>query len=261
MKPPTPPPRWLPVTATIGLVALALPLVGLLQRMPWSNLIELLGTATVRDALRVSLTVSMAATVASVVLGLPIAILLARHEFRGIRFVRTLVLLPMVLPPVVGGTALLFALGRRGLVGGWLDRWFGVQLAFSSVGAVVAATFVAMPFFVLSVETALRQAGTDVEEVAATLGAGPTTTLWRVTLPRLRGALAAGAALSWARALGEFGATITFAGNLPGRTQTLPVATFVALESDPEAALALSLLLLVVAFGVLFAMRGRLGTR
>lgn len=261
MKPPTPPSRWLRVVGALGVTLLALPLIGLLQRMPWSSLTDLLGSAAVVDALRVSLVVSIAATVVSAAFGLPLALLLARHTFRGARFVRVAVMVPMVLPPVVGGTALLFALGRRGLVGQWLDQWFGIQLPFTTTGAVVAATFVAMPFFVITVESALRQAGTDAEEAAATLGASPTLTLLRVTLPRLRGAMAAGAALTWARALGEFGATVTFAGNLPGETQTLPLATFVALESRPEQALALSLVLLAIAFIVLFALRDRLATR
>lgn len=261
MRPPVGPQNWLRVGAGIGVFVLALPLVGLLQRVPWSALPDLLTSDTVLDALRVSLVVSLSATALSVLLGLPVALLLARYDFRGARAVRTVVMLPMVLPPVVGGTALLFALGRRGFVGQWLDDWFGIRLPFTTAGAIIAATFVAMPFFVISVEAALRQAGTDEEEAAATLGAGPATTLWRITLPRLRGGLAAGAALTWARALGEFGATITFAGNLPGRTQTLPLATFVALESRPEEALALSLVLLVLAFGVLFALRGRLTVR
>ena len=166
----------------------------------------------------------------------------------------------MVLPPVVGGTALLFALGRRGLVGQWLDRWFGLTLPFTLSGAIVAATFVALPFYVIAVEGALRTARReldDLEGIASTLGAPPFTVLRRITLPRLLPAMGAGLALAWARALGEFGATITFAGNLPGRTQTLPLATFLALQSEPERALALSLVMLVVALAVLLPMRDR----
>jgi molybdate transport system permease protein len=163
----------------------------------------------------------------------------------------------MVLPPVVGGTALLFALGRRGLVGQWLDRWFDITLPFTMAGAVVAATFVALPFYVMTVEGALRTMGDDLEQMAGTLGAPPLTVLRRITLPRLLPAMGAGLALAWARALGEFGATITFAGNLPGRTRTLPLATFQALESDPEAALALSLVLLAVSLVVLLPTRDR----
>jgi len=157
----------------------------------------------------------------------------------------------------VGGTALLFALGRRGLVGQWLDRWFDITLPFTMTGAVVAATFVALPFYVMTVEGALRTMGDDLEQMAGTLGASPLTVLRRITLPRLLPAMGAGLALAWARALGEFGATITFAGNLPGRTRTLPLATFQALESDPEAALALSLVLLAVSLVVLLPTRDR----
>jgi molybdate transport system permease protein len=194
------------------------------------------------------------------VLGTPLAWALGRTDLPGRRIVRALVVLPMVLPPVVGGTALLFALGRRGLVGQWLDRWFGLTLPFTLSGAIVAATFVALPFYVIAVEGALRTARReldDLEGIASTLGAPPFTVLRRITLPRLLPAMGAGLALAWARALGEFGATITFAGNLPGRTQTLPLATFLALQSEPERALALSLVMLVVALAVLLPMRDR----
>ena len=171
---------------------------------------------------------------------------------------RALVLLPMVLPPVVGGIALLFALGRRGLVGEWLDEFFGITLPFTTAGAIVAASFVALPFFVITVEAALRQTDVRLEEAAATLGASRWYTFRRVTVPAITPALIAGTALAWARALGEFGATITFAGNLQGRTQTLPLATFLSLESGrPEEALALSLVLLVVSLAVLISMRDR----
>jgi molybdate transport system permease protein len=236
---------------------LTLPLVGLLQRAPWSDLGALLTERSVTDALRVSMTVSISATIACVVLGLPLAWTMARVEIPFPRLVRALVVLPMVLPPVVGGTALLFALGRRGLAGQWLDAWFGITLPFTTAGAVVAATFVALPFFVTTVEAGLRQAGTDLDEAAATLGAGRWATFVHVTLPTVRPAIGAGIALAWARALGEFGATITFAGNLPGRTRTLPLETFVALERDPEAAIAISMVLLAVSLFVLIAMRER----
>jgi molybdate transport system permease protein len=162
-----------------------------------------------------------------------------------------------VLPPVVGGTALLFALGRRGLFGTWLDRWFGLTLPFTTAGAVVAATFVALPFFVTTVESALREEGIGLDEAAAVSGADPWSTFVHVTLPTMRSAIAAGAALSWARALGEFGATITFAGSLGGRTRTLPIETFLALEQDPETAIAISILLLAISLSVLVVLRGR----
>jgi molybdate transport system permease protein len=211
----------------------------------------------VLDSLRVSLTVSAMAAAIVVVLGTPLAWMLARVDIPLRRLVRALVILPMVLPPVVGGTALLFALGRRGLVGQWLDRWFDITLPFTMAGAVVAATFVALPFYVMTVEGALRTMGDDLEQMAGTLGTPPLTVLRRITLPRLLPAMGAGLALAWARALGEFGATITFAGNLPGSTRTLPLATFQALESDPEAALALSLVLLAVSLVVLLPTRDR----
>ena len=254
---PTRAPRSVLVVAVLGIAFLALPVVGLLQRAPWSSLDDLLGRRAVLDALRVSLTVSAVAAAIVVVLGTPLAWMLVRVDIPMRRLVRALVVLPMVLPPVVGGTALLFALGRRGLVGQWLDRWFDITLPFTMAGAVVAATFVALPFYVMTVEGALRTMGDDLEQMAGTLGAPPLTVLRRITLPRLLPAMGAGLALAWARALGEFGATITFAGNLPGRTRTLPLATFQALESDPEAALALSLVLLAVSLVVLLPTRDR----
>ena len=252
--------RLLLTLAGLAVVLLVLPILGLLQRMPWSSLPDLLADDVTLDALRVSLVVSLIAAMFALVLGTPLAWALGRTDLPGRRIVRALVVLPMVLPPVVGGTALLFALGRRGLVGQWLDRWFGLTLPFTLSGAIVAATFVALPFYVIAVEGALRTARReldDLEGIASTLGAPPFTVLRRITLPRLLPAMGAGLALAWARALGEFGATITFAGNLPGRTQTLPLATFLALQSEPERALALSLVMLVVALAVLLPMRDR----
>ena len=251
------PPVLLVIIAALALGLLALPLIGMLQRMPWSTLGEVLGESSVADAIRVSAIVSVAATCLCVVLGLPLAWVLARVEFRGRRVVRALVLLPMVLPPVVGGTALLFALGRRGLFGQWLDDWFGITLPFTTGGAVVAATFVSLPFFVIAVESALNQLDHTYEETASSLGATPLRTFRAVTLPMVRPAIFAGAALSWARALGEFGATITFAGDSPGRTRSLPLEIFIALETQPERALVLSFLLVAVSLVVLIGLRGR----
>ncbi len=250
-------PRSVVAVAATAVLLLALPVLALVQRAPWSELTSLLTRREVVDALGVSLVVSLLAAAIVLVLGTPLAWILARVDLPLRRLVRALVLLPMVLPPVVGGTALLFALGRRGLFGQWLDRWFDLTLPFTTAGAVVAATFVALPFYVVTVEGALRTSGEDLEQVASTLGAGPVAVLRRITLPRLLPAMGAGLALAWARALGEFGATITFAGNLPGRTQTLPLATFQALESDPEAAIALSLVLLAVSLAVLVPTRDR----
>jgi molybdate transport system permease protein len=249
-----------PVGVLAGAAALffALPLVGLLQRAGWSSLWEDLSTPAARDALRLSLECSLWATALSVLFGVPLAWVLARGEFRGRALLRALVLLPMVLPPVVGGVALLYAFGRsNGLVGPWLYDTFGLQLTFSKTGVVLAETFVAMPFLVLTVEGGLRAIDGRYEDAAATLGAGRWTTFRRVTLRFLAPSLAAGAALAWARALGEFGATITFAGNITGRTQTTPLAVYLLLETQPTAAVALSLVLLAVSVVVLVSMRDR----
>jgi molybdate transport system permease protein len=215
----------------------------------------------VGTALRLSLECSVAAVALSVVLGVPLAWMLARVRFPGQPLVRALVTLPMVLPPVVGGVALLLAFGRRGFVGQALERLTGVTLPFTTAGAVLAEAFVAMPFLVVAVEAGIRQVDRRYEEAAATLGAGPWTRFWRVTLPLIAPSLGAGAALCWARALGEFGATITFAGNFPGRTQTMPLAVYIALETNPDGAVALSLILLAVSLVVLVGLRHRwLGT-
>ncbi len=193
----------------------------------------------------------------SVVFGVPLAWVLARVRVPGMAVVRALVTLPLVLPPVVGGVALLLAFGRNGVLGRYLDSWFGVTLPFTTAGVVMAETFVAMPFLVVTVEGALRSADRDFEEAAATLGASPSEVFRRVTLPLIRPSLTAGAVLCWARALGEFGATITFAGNYPGTTQTMPLAVFNALQTNPESAIALALVLLVVAVVVLTGLRKR----
>ncbi|GAA2126567.1 ABC transporter permease [Streptomyces synnematoformans] len=245
------------VPALLGLAFLVLPLVALLLRAPWSSMPELLTSAEVWQALRLSLVCATAATALSLVVGVPLAWLLARVEFPGRGLVRALVTLPLVLPPVVGGVALLMALGRNGVVGRWLDDWFGVTLPFTTAGVVVAEAFVAMPFLVIAVEGTLRAADPRYEEAAATLGAGRFTAFRRVTLPLVAPGIAAGAVLAWARALGEFGATITFAGNFPGRTQTMPLSVYLALQRDPEAAIALSLVLLAVSVAVLAGLRDR----
>lgn len=243
--------------ALLALAFLVLPLVALLIRAPWSAMPDLLGSPAVWQALRLSLICATAATAVSVVLGVPLAWVLARVEFPGRGLVRALVTLPLVLPPVVGGVALLMALGRNGVAGRWLDSWFGLTLPFTTTGVVVAEAFVAMPFLVISVEGTLRAANARYEEAARTLGASRFTAFRRVTLPLVAPGVAAGAVLAWARALGEFGATITFAGNFPGRTRTMPLAVYLALHSDPEAAIALSLVLLAVSVAVLAALRDR----
>jgi molybdate transport system permease protein len=200
---------------------------------------------------------STCATVVALVLGVPLAWVQARVEYRGRSIVRALTMLPMVLPPVVGGVALLLAFGRRGLVGQWLDRWFGIRLPFSTAGVVLAEAFVAMPFLLLAVEAGFRSVGTGLEDAARTLGARPWTVFRRVTLPLVRPALVAGTALCWARAIGEFGATITFAGNVRGRTETMPLAIYLSLQNDPRAAVTSGLVLLAVSVVVLATMRNR----
>ncbi|MFC7635226.1 MULTISPECIES: ABC transporter permease [Streptomyces] len=250
-------PLPLMLPALVGLAFLLMPLLALLIRAPWRTLPEQLTSAEVWQALRLSLVSATAATAVSLVLGVPLAWLLARTDFPGRRLVRALVTLPLVLPPVVGGVALLLALGRGGVIGRWLDAWFGITLPFTTVAVVVAEAFVAMPFLVISVEGTLRAADPRYEEAAATLGASRFTAFRRVTLPMIAPGVAAGAVLAWARALGEFGATITFAGNFPGRTQTMPLAVYLALHHDPDAAIVLSLVLLAVSIAVLAGLRDR----
>ncbi|MFG3346153.1 ABC transporter permease [Streptomyces sp. NPDC048018] len=251
------PPLLLALPAIVAVAFLALPLAGILVRTEWSELADHLGSPGTVQALKLSLLVSLWALGLSLVLGIPLAWLLARVPFPGKAIVRSLVLLPMVLPPTVGGVALLLAFGRRGLLGPWLEDTFGITLPFHTSGAVVAATFVAMPFLVISLEGALGGLRPRYEETAASLGASPLRVFLTVTLPMVAPGVVAGAALTWARALGEFGATITFAGNLPGTTQTLPLQVYLLLQDEPEAATSVSLLLLAIAMGVLVALRGR----
>lgn len=254
---PSRPPGLLVALAIAGLAVVALPLLGLLVRTPWSELPQLLASEIVTEALRLSLVTSLAAAALSLVVGVPVAWLLARTEFPGRSLVRGIVILPMVLPPVVGGAALLFAFGRRGIVGESIYEATGLLLPFSIWGAILASTFIALPFLVLTVEGGLRNLDPRFEAAAATLGARRWTVFRKVTVPMVGPSLVAGLVLAWARALGEFGATITFAGNLQGRTQTMPLAVFVALESDRGAAIALSLILVAVSLTVLVLLRDR----
>jgi molybdate transport system permease protein len=240
------------VVGIVGLtVFFVLPLLGLLWRAPWSDVGAVLGDENARAALRLSLVCSLSATALSVLFGLPIAWLIARTEFWGRSVVRALAVLPLVLPPVVGGVALFYAFGRRGLVGQWLEQAFGFELPFTVWAAILAETFVAMPFFIITVEGALRGLDTRYEDAAATYGAGRWTVMRRVTLPMIGPSMVAGMALTWARALGEFGATITFAGNFQGRTQTLPLAIYLAFENNEPAGIVLSLVLVAVSILVL----------
>lgn len=240
-----------------GMALLILPLVGLVVEAPWQRVRELATDPGVAAALRLSLITSLSALALSTVLGVPIAWMFARREFRGKRIVRALTVLPMVLPPVVGGVALLLAFGRRGFLGAPLDALTGVSLPFTTAGVVVAETFVAMPFLIVTVESGLRVADRRFEDAAATLGANRWTIFRRVTLPMIAPSLGAGMALCWARALGEFGATITFAGNLSGRTQTMPLAVYLELQTQPDVAYLLSLILLVISVTVLVLLRDR----
>jgi molybdate transport system permease protein len=250
------PPALLAALAIVGVAFFILPLAGLLARAPWQTALGDLTTPEALTALRLSFVVSVAATLLALLLGVPLAWIYARVPFRGRDVVRALTTLPMILPPVVGGVALLFAFGRRGLFGPALDA-IGIRLPFTTFGAILAATFVAMPFLVLTVEAGLRSMDRRYEDAARTLGAGRWLVFRRVTLPLIAPSVYAGAVLCWARALGEFGATITFAGNLPGTTQTLPLAVYIALETRPEVAIMLSLVLLAVSLAVLIAMRDR----
>ncbi|MEL3950633.1 ABC transporter permease [Streptomyces sp. LNU-CPARS28] len=250
-------PFVLAVPALLAVAFLLMPLVGVLARTEWGQLGDHLSSPGVTEALKLSLVVSFWTLGLSLLLGVPLAWLLARVPFPGKALVRSLVLLPMVLPPTVGGVALLLGFGRRGLLGPWLEDTFGVVLPFHTSGAVVAATFVSMPFLVISLEGAIAGLRPSYEETAASLGASPARVFRTVTLPMVAPGLAAGAALTWARALGEFGATITFAGNLPGTTQTLPLQVYLLLQDSPEAATSVSLLLLAIAMAVLVALRGR----
>jgi molybdate transport system permease protein len=234
-----------------------LPVLGLIVRTPWSRVIEVLGSETAREALRLSLVVATLAAALAFAMGFPLAWVLARGSFRGKTLVRAVVVLPLVMPPVVAGVALLAAFGRRGIVGSWLYDWFGWQLTFTTGATVLAATFVSFPLAVLALEAGLRGLDDRLEDAASTLGASRWYVLRRVTVPMLRPQIAAALVLSWARALGEFGATITFAGNLQGRTQTLPLAVFERLQTDQEAAFAISMLLIAIAFAVILALRGR----
>ena len=249
-------PAWLIAPAAVGALFLVLPLAAMLTRVEWGNFFGLISSGSSVAALKLSLRTSSASTVLCVLFGVPLAMVLARTTFRGQQLLRSLVLLPLVLPPVVGGIALLYTFGRRGLLGHTFEV-LGIQVAFSTTAVVMAQTFVALPFLVVSLEGALRTAGGRYEAVASTLGARPTTVFRRVTLPLVLPGLVSGAVLSFARSLGEFGATITFAGSLQGVTRTLPLEIYLQRETDADAAVALSLVLVIVAVVVIGFARGR----
>ena len=248
-------PTPLLVPALIAILFLLLPLAGLLIRAPWGRLGAALSGTDATQALTLSLWTATVSTAISIIIGVPLAWVLARSSFPGQRLLRALVTLPLVLPPVVGGVALLLAFSRTGVVGRYLDSWFGLTIPFTPLAVVMAETFVAMPFLIITVEGAFRSADQGFEEAAATLGARRMTVFRRITIPMIAPSLGAGAVLCWARALGEFGATITFAGSFPGQTETMPIAVYYALENDPDAAIALSLVLLLVSVAVLVSLR------
>lgn len=247
-------PGWVYGIAIAGLAVIALPVLGLVTQVPWSDLVDLVTSEAALAALSLSLRTAIAATLLCAVLGVPLAIVLSRHNGRGIKLLRASVLLPLALPPVVAGMALLTTFGRRGLLGAQLEAW-GISIAFSTTAVVIAQTFVSLPFLVMALEGGLRAAGTRFEHVAATLGAKPTTVLRRITLPLALPALGSGMALAFARCLGEFGATLTFAGSLQGTTRTLPLEIYLRRETDPDVAIALSLVLVAVAVVIVLATR------
>ena len=253
-------PRWVYLPAAVGVAFVVLPLVAMAVKVDWSQLGTLVGSPAARAALLLSLRTAAASTLLCLLLGVPLALVLARHGGPLTRVLRPVVLLPLVLPPVVGGLALLYAFGRLGLLGGYLEA-AGIRIAFTTTAVVLAQTFVSLPFLVIALEGAARTAGSDYDAVAATLGARPATVWWRVTLPLLGPGLLSGAVLAFARALGEFGATLTFAGSHQGVTRTLPLEIYLVRESDPAAAVALSILLIAVAAVVVVGLGARLSGR
>jgi molybdate transport system permease protein len=249
-------PRWIYVPAALGAIFVALPLLSMAVKVDWTQFWSLITSRSSLTALELSFKTSAASTALCIVLGVPMALVLARNDSRVVRWTRPLILLPLVLPPVVGGIALLYAFGRLGLLGRYLDA-AGIQIAFSTTAVVLAQTFVSLPFLVISLEGAARTAGADYEVVAATLGARPSTVWWRVTLRLLLPGMASGAVLAFARSLGEFGATLTFAGSRRGVTRTLPLEIYLQRVDDPDAAIALSLLLVAVAALVVLGLGAR----
>ncbi|WP_237159396.1 ABC transporter permease [Mycolicibacterium rhodesiae] len=249
-------PRWVYVPAVLGAAFVVLPLAAMAVKVDWADFWSLISSHASQAALLLSLRTAAASTAMCLILGVPMALVLARNDGRIVRALRPLILLPLVLPPVVGGIALLYAFGRLGLLGSYLEA-AGIRIAFTTTAVVLAQTFVSLPFLVIALEGAARTAGADYDIVAATLGARPATVWWRVTLPLLMPGLVSGAVLAFARSLGEFGATLTFAGSRQGVTRTLPLEIYLQRESDADAAVALSLLLVVVAAVVVLGLGAR----
>lgn len=249
-------PLFLLIPGLLGLAFIVIPPFALLAQTPWSSLTTILSSDVTLNALRLSLIVSIVATGIAFIVGSPLAWLLAHNSLPWGRLWRALVIVPLLLPPVVSGVALLSAFGRRGPIGGPIYDFFGFQIPFSTLAVVLASAFVAMPFLVITMEGAFRSVNHEIEEAAMVDGASARQVYWRITLPLVAPSLAAGTVLAWARAVGEFGATITFAGNLEGVTQTMPLAVYTALESDRELALGMSVLMVVISVGILVALRG-----
>lgn len=245
------------VLATIGAVFVVLPLVGVAVRMPWSGAWDALSTGSVRTAVWVSLCTSVVSSVIAVIVGVPLGWWLARADGRLVGLVRSVVITPMILPPVVAGIALLSVFGRRGIIGSSLHDWWGISIPFTRTAVVMAQVFVSLPFLVLAVESSFRQLDTGLEDAARTLGASPLRVFTTIALPGARTAITAGAALAWARSLGEFGASITFAGSFPGRTQTLPMSIYELVSTDYPTALTVSFMMMVVSVAIIAALRGR----
>jgi molybdate transport system permease protein len=256
LNPPIGLPRWIYLPAAVGGLFVVLPLAAMAVKVDWPNFWSLISSPSSTTALLLSLKTAAASTTLCVLLGVPMALVLARNDTRAIRVTRPLILLPLVLPPVVGGIALLYAFGRLGLLGRYLEA-AGIHIAFSTTAVVLAQTFVSLPFLVIALEGAARTAGSNYETVAATLGARPNVVWWRVTLPLLAPGLISGAVLAFARSLGEFGATLTFAGSREGVTRTLPLEIYLQRESDADAAVALSILLVVLAAIVVLGVGSR----
>lgn len=248
-------PWFLLIPGVLAVAFLILPVIGLVTQAPWGSFGTLLSDPVTRDALRISAISSLVATAICIVLGTPLAWLLARNALPGTRFIRALVVVPLLLPPVVAGVSLLTAFGRRGFAGSFLYDTFGIQFPFTTAGVILAETFVALPFLVITVEAGFRGLHKEYEEVAATLGASSWQTFRHVTLPLVAPALLSGVVLCWARAVGEFGATIGFAGNFPGVTQTMPLAIYSQLEVDRSLAIGLSTILLLVCLVILVLLR------
>ncbi len=249
-------PRWVYPPAALGVLFVVVPLLAMASKVDWIHLGALVSSPSARAALLLSLRTAFASTLLCLLLGVPLALLLARHSGPVVRALRPVVLLPLVLPPVVGGLALLYAFGRLGVLGHYLEA-AGIRIAFTTTAVVLAQAFVSLPFLVIALEGAARTAGSDYETVAATLGARPSRVWWRVTLPLLGPGLLSGAVLAFARALGEFGATLTFAGSREGVTRTLPLEIYLVRESEPDAAVALSMVLIVVAAVIVIGLGAR----